>query len=146
MPFLPGHFINAHLLRRRNRIKFFVAILKLTLINAIDLLIMKSQKLSRLLISGNGSEPVGLLGKLIHKTTLNPKDLLNPDPAVFDISHLPLGSQQENPLTAYPQIFNNHRVSAVNRRPVNLATSGVNRRCIFYAFQDNVYVLLIHPL
>jgi len=105
-----------------------VAILKLTLINAIDLLIMKSQKLSRLLISGNGSEPVGLLGKLIHKTTLNPKDLLNPDPAVFDISHLPLGSQQENPLTAYPQIFNNHHISTMNRCPMNLATSGTNRR------------------
>ena len=67
------HFVNTHMLRRRDRIKFLQSqIFKLSLVNTVNRLVIQSQEPPCFLIRGNRREPVNLIGKASRKTTGKP--------------------------------------------------------------------------
>ncbi len=143
MPFLPGHFVNAHIRGGGNGRKLLSGqFFKLLPIDPVDNLVVETEIPSGLLVRGDRSKPVHLFGKSLGEPPPEPVKFLDPDAVVGGAERLAFRDVQEHSFAAYGKVLDDDHSYAVYRCVVDATAASADGRSECGLFQQQIKAVI----
>ena len=138
MPFLPSHFVHAHILRGRDGIQFLQRLrFQVLSVYPVNDLVIQAQIPAGFLVGGDGRQAGELIGKPLGKPATDPIEFLDPNTTVLHTNDFSLRHVKEHPLPSQAQIFHDHLPGLVNSiEGIGAATTGTDRQGLLNGFQQ----------